>query len=117
MKSLIDLPPKSPLWAYQPNAAFYLVDEGLYPSGKENSISGLLFKLENTQDHGQLLQGMIELGRFLSDNHLDKLKQDILAWVKHVLEPSKQLNLPFANITKICRSRQPPVDVSLPRSF
>ena len=98
VKSLIDLPAKSLLWKYQPHAAYYLVDENLYPSGKENSISGMLFKFENMQDHDQLLQGMIELGRFLSDNKLGQLKQDILAWVKHVLEPLKQLNFPFANI-------------------
>ena len=44
VKSLIDLPPKSPLWAYQPNATYFLVNEGLYPAGKGDSISGMLFK-------------------------------------------------------------------------
>jgi len=101
VKSLIDLPPKSPLWAYQPNAAYYLVDEGLYPAGKGDSISGMLFKFENMQDKDQLIQGLSDLGQRLSDDKLKKLKRDVLAWVTHVLEPTKQLNLSFADIESL----------------
>ncbi|MBF0173705.1 MAG: Rpn family recombination-promoting nuclease/putative transposase [Magnetococcales bacterium] len=49
MKELIDLPEASPLWRYQPEGQFFLIDEGRFSKEdleKRDSLSSLVFQVE-----------------------------------------------------------------------
>ncbi|MBF0099252.1 MAG: Rpn family recombination-promoting nuclease/putative transposase [Magnetococcales bacterium] len=65
LRDLIDLPDNSPLWKFQPDGTFFLIDESRY--GKEtlearDSLSALVFQLEqckNPEDLPDLLAKMV----------------------------------------------------------
>ncbi len=98
--SLIALPEGTPLWHYQPNMRYYLIDENQYPQGKQGSISGLVFKLENVTDPQQLKEVITEVIQALPPQ-LDSLKRAFAVWMNHVLAPHKGINLPKTEIEKL----------------
>ncbi len=65
LKALIDLPPGSPIWPWQPDMRYHVVDEGAYPPADlatRDSLTALLFRLEHCRDMselGPLLDGLI----------------------------------------------------------
>ncbi len=57
---LVALPHDSPLWPWQPQARYYLLDEGAFPSddlSRRETLAALLFRLE----HCHLLDGLVDL--------------------------------------------------------
>ena len=106
LSQLIDLPKKSSLWAYQPQLRYYMIDESLYPQGLPGSLSGTLFKLENTKDTQQLLVYLDELVQLLKAMASSKqLNRDFFTWITHVLEPVKQLELNLNQIEDLVEVR------------
>ena len=92
IKSLISLPPNTPLWQWQPNMRYYLIDESCYPEGKAGSLSGLVFRLENAitpQDFKAALEDMVHT----IPSHLDSVKRAFAVWITHVLAPHKGIQL------------------------
>ncbi|MEO5328531.1 MAG: Rpn family recombination-promoting nuclease/putative transposase [Magnetococcus sp. THC-1_WYH] len=65
LKDLIDLPEGSPLWHYQPDGRFLLIDEGRLPKKdleRQDSLSSLVFLVEqcaNPEDLPRLAQAII----------------------------------------------------------
>jgi hypothetical protein len=56
---LIGLPAGSPLWQWQPNMRYHVVDEGAYPDAdliRRDTLAGLLFRLENIKQPEQARQ-------------------------------------------------------------
>lgn len=56
---LIDLPAASPLWPWQPQSRYYLLDMGRIPGNRlvqQETLSALLFRLEQRQEPEQLAQ-------------------------------------------------------------
>ncbi|NOZ52128.1 MAG: DUF4351 domain-containing protein [Gammaproteobacteria bacterium] len=92
LKSLISLPPNTPLWQWQPNMRYYLVDESRYPEGKPGSLSGFVFRLENAkspQDFKAALEEMVQA----IPSHLDSVKRAFAVWITYVLAPHKGIQL------------------------
>ncbi|MBF0158407.1 MAG: Rpn family recombination-promoting nuclease/putative transposase [Magnetococcales bacterium] len=57
LHDLIGLPDDSPLWPFQPDGQFFLIDEGRYNKedlDRRDSLSALVFKIEQCQDPEQL---------------------------------------------------------------
>ncbi|MBF0125534.1 MAG: Rpn family recombination-promoting nuclease/putative transposase, partial [Magnetococcales bacterium] len=53
LRELIGLPDDSPLWPFQPDGQFFLIDEGRYKKDdldQRDSLSALVFKIEQCQD-------------------------------------------------------------------
>lgn len=96
VKNLVDLPKGAKLWAYQPELRYYLIDESRFPEGKANSLSGQLFKLENISTPEAALEALEELIVLLKNHaQTSKLGGDFLQFIKHVLQPATQLELPL----------------------
>jgi hypothetical protein len=57
LNALIALPPNNPLWSYQPEMRYYLIDESRYPQGKPGSLSGFVMRLENARMPRDFLAG------------------------------------------------------------
>ena len=67
---LIALPPESPLWPWQPESCYYLIDEGAFPQDdliRRNTLTTLLFCLEHCHQ--------------LDDLHA--LIRDVIGWFRH----------------------------------
>jgi len=105
LKSLIDLPKSAKLWPYQPAVRYYLIDESRFPQGKPGSLSGVLFRLEQSQDAAQTLQTVDELIQWLEQPEYAGLGRDFMLWLQHVFEPAKQLSLPFNDFEAISEVR------------
>ncbi|MBF0134623.1 MAG: Rpn family recombination-promoting nuclease/putative transposase [Magnetococcus sp. DMHC-1] len=70
LQALIDLPDGSPLWKYQPNGRFFLIDECRFLTEdlkRRNSMSALVFRVE--QCH--------------SPEDLPMLAEAVIAWLEH----------------------------------
>lgn len=55
---LIGLPAASPLWPWQPQLQYHLIDEGAYDAddlARREGLPALLFRLENSADPGELV--------------------------------------------------------------
>jgi len=92
IKSLISLPPNTPLWQWQPTMRYYVIDESRYPEGKPGSLSGLVFRLENAknpQDFRVALEEMVQA----IPTHLDSVKRAFAVWITYVLAPHKGIQL------------------------
>ena len=92
LKHLISLPANTPLWRYQPNMRYYLVDESRYPDGKPGSLSGLIFRLENAQTPQQFKAALDEMVEAMPA-HLDSVKRAVAVWITYVLAPHKGIKL------------------------
>ena len=79
LASLIALPPESPFWPWQPQARYYLLDEGAFPSddlARRGTIAALLFRLEHCHQVDDLV-GLVDevVGWFRQHPGYDTLKQ------------------------------------------
>lgn len=92
IKSLISLPKNTPLWQYQPDMRYYLVDESRYPEGKPGSLSGLIFRLENAKTPQEFKAALEEIVEAVPV-HLDSVKRAVSVWITHVLAPHKGIKL------------------------
>lgn len=92
LKSLISLPKNTPLWQYQPDMRYYLVDESRYPNGKAGSLSGLIFRLENARTPAEFKAALEEMVEAVPA-HLDSVKRAVAVWITHVLAPHKGIKL------------------------
>lgn len=54
LAELIDLPPASPLWAWQPQARYHLLDMTRQPVAMADSLAALLFRLEQSPQPPEL---------------------------------------------------------------
>lgn len=58
VEDLIDLPPDSSLWSWQPRVRYHLLDMGRFPADelvRQETLTALLFRLEQPQDPQPLL--------------------------------------------------------------
>ncbi len=58
LRNLIGLPEASPLWQWQPQLRYHLIDEGAFSPGdleRRDGLPALLFRLENSPDPEQLV--------------------------------------------------------------
>jgi hypothetical protein len=58
LHELVGLPESSPLWPWQPNAKYYIIDEGRYGEAdlaRRDGLLPLLFRLESAADAGHLM--------------------------------------------------------------
>ncbi|MBF0123986.1 MAG: Rpn family recombination-promoting nuclease/putative transposase [Magnetococcales bacterium] len=74
LRDLIRVPNTSPLWHFQPDMRYYVMDEGAFPQellrSLPSSLSAILFRLEHPTD----AQSVVEAGRDLAEwfkNHPD----------------------------------------------
>lgn len=79
LAELIALPPGSPLWSWQPQARYYLVDESAFPGSdlaRRESLVALLFRLETCHDPAELL-GLVDevIGWFRQHPEYQTLKE------------------------------------------
>jgi len=94
VRSLFKLPTGTPLWAYQPDMRYHLLEERLYPRAEGDSKVGLLFELENSQTPAQMAAALERLGKLLPQQpRFAQLRRAFLVWVKHVLIQHKKLDL------------------------
>ena len=101
LDKLIDLPRKHALWRYQPNLRYYLIDESQYLDAGVNSLSGQIFDLENCTDQEQLHRYVLRLIETTQGESYQRLRQDILAWLRWVLAPAKQLELDLGHVQEL----------------
>ena len=107
LRSLIDLPKKARLWSYQPRMRYYLIDESLYPmgqspSGKGESLSGTLFRLENvktSQETAAVVGDLIELLKRYPN--AERMGHDFTLFVKHVLKPAAKTDLTLEHMESL----------------
>ncbi|MEJ2619420.1 MAG: Rpn family recombination-promoting nuclease/putative transposase [Candidatus Thiodiazotropha sp.] len=92
LKALIQLPPNTPLWSYQPGMRYYLIDESRYPEGKPGSISGLVMRLENVHSTQELKSALEELSESVPI-HLDSVRRALAVWINHVVVPHRGIRL------------------------
>jgi hypothetical protein len=97
LKSLIALPPNTPLWPYQPGMRYYLIDESRYPEGKPGSLSGLVMRLENVRTTQALKSVLEELSESVP-GHLDSVRRALAVWINHVLAPHRGIRLESEDI-------------------
>ncbi len=95
LSTLIALPDDSPLWPYQPQMRYYLIEQNQYPEGKGDSINGAIFRLENVNNGKDLLKGIDFLSQLVNDRTLRRI---LANWVFYVLAPYKGLELETAEI-------------------
>ena len=93
LSDLIDLAKDSPLQSYMPRMLYYLIEERKYLDGKEDAITGYVFKLENCRSSKQLLGIIDEITAFLEQPKWRKIRRDFLIWLQQVCLPSKGLKL------------------------
>ena len=92
LHSLIGLPEHSPLRRFQPQFRYYLLDESLYPKGKADSITGVLFEIENIQNLNDLRDCVQRLETLIPETQAS-LRRAFLVWLKYVSMPIKGLHL------------------------
>ncbi len=92
IKSLISLPPNTPLWQWQPSMRYYVIDENRYPEGKTGSLSGLVFRLENANTPQDFNAALEEMAQAIPP-HLDSVKRAFAVWITYVLAPYKGIKL------------------------
>jgi len=105
LKKLIDLPKRSPLWPYQPQIKYHLIDEARYPKGIPGSLSGALFKVENSKGTDSIRDSALELVKLLENYPSITLTRNITTWLKHILDLPRQkvLDLSIDQILKETR--------------
>ena len=92
LKSLISLPPNTPLWQWQPDMRYYVVDESQYPEGKPGTLNGFIFRLENAKTPQDFKAALEELVQGIP-SHLPSLRRVCAVWITHVLAPHKGIKL------------------------
>ncbi|MBF0304123.1 MAG: Rpn family recombination-promoting nuclease/putative transposase [Alphaproteobacteria bacterium] len=58
LRELIDLPPESPFWRWQPDMRYHLIDEGAWTTedlAARESLAALLFRLEHCREPSQIV--------------------------------------------------------------
>lgn len=106
LRHLIDLPPRHPLWKYQIDAHFYLIDETLFPAGRPDSLTGLLFRLENATTDDDTIDALLELAALLRQSDASPgVKRAFNEWVRYVLEPHRQIELQLEHIENLAEHR------------
>ncbi|MDN5849782.1 MAG: Rpn family recombination-promoting nuclease/putative transposase, partial [Nitrococcus sp.] len=105
VKPLLDVPPGSALWAYQPRMRYYLIEEHRFPQGKADSLVGLLFRLENCRTSEQLSALVDELLAALAEPSRQVLKRDIATWLCQVLIPTKAVDVDTAKLADLAEVR------------
>ncbi|MCI0506159.1 MAG: Rpn family recombination-promoting nuclease/putative transposase [Gammaproteobacteria bacterium] len=105
LRSLIALPPNSPLRKYQPQIGYYLLDESHYPDGKEGSITGALFRIENIRDINDLNDGLRLLEQQIPKTNAS-LKRALLTWISYVVAPHKGLKLDKRDVQNLTEVRE-----------
>ena len=101
LAGLIALPPESPLWPWQPQARYYLLDEGAFPSddlARRGTIAALLFRLEHCHQVDDLV-GLVDevVGWFRQHPGYDTLKRlftEIVAQAAHNVESGGGVPIP-----------------------
>ncbi len=105
LADLIDLPKKSSLRVYQPNIRYFLIDESRYQGDKHDSLSGILFQLDQCKNPSEIYMLLEKLAKRLKEPHLEKLNRDFSAWVKFVLELNRQLALDLTQVNTLSEVR------------
>ena len=107
LRPFIDLPKGAKLWSYQPQMRYYLVDESRYPGGKSptgkgDSLSGILFQLENVKTPEATVAVTGELIALLKDfPNAERLGHDFKLFIQHILKPATQMELPLEQMESL----------------
>lgn len=90
LRRLIDLPSGiRGIAHFQPRMRYHLIQERDYPEGRNGSLVGLLFRLENCEHLHDLQESVDALIDLLGEPEFQNLRRDFSAWMRHVLIPSK----------------------------
>lgn len=99
VSDLIGLPPGSPLWGWQPQVRYYLLDEGAFPGdelARRDGLAALLFRLENSREPEDLLAVIDEiLAWFQRHPDYDALKRVFAEVVRQALPETASETVPF----------------------
>lgn len=92
LQSLIGLPINSPLLKWQPQIHYSLLDENKYPEGKVGSLTGALFRIENSRNISELKRN---IGKLWQDHPeiLQHIRKTMVTWIVDVIFPKKGLKL------------------------
>ena len=101
LDELIHLPKGSPLWAWQPQLSYHLLEERRYPKEAGNSLVGLLFEMENFENVAHLNSVIRRIDKVLSHTDDGPLRHAFLMWVKHVLASKKPFTAKAANLSSL----------------
>ena len=87
---LIALPPDSPLWPFQPQVRYHVLDMGAFPGDelvRRNSLAALLFRLEQRQEPDELVSLIDEvIGWFRQHSDYADLKALFTELVRQAIE-------------------------------
>ncbi|MBF0125180.1 MAG: Rpn family recombination-promoting nuclease/putative transposase, partial [Magnetococcales bacterium] len=107
LHDLIGLPSQSPLWPFQPDGRFFLIDEGRYPQEElkqRDSLSALIFRIEQCTDPEEFSSLLTEvIAWFARYPDLTELKSAITALFHNALttmagETPVPVHASFANL-------------------
>ena len=105
MRELIDLPEDSPLWPYQPQIRYYIIDESRYPEGKPDVISGLLIQIDQARHPGVVAAAVSRLMGILQGEEQASLRRVFAAWIQQVAAPRLGVPLGHAVINELSEVR------------
>ena len=101
LSRLVALPPESPLWRWQPQASYYLLDEGAFPSddlARMDTVAALLFRLEHCHRVDDLADLVGEVVGWFRDHPgfgaLQQLFVEIVAQAAHGVEGQGLVGIP-----------------------
>lgn len=105
LQSLIALPANTPLWQWQPQMRYYLLDESRYPEGKTGSLAGTLFRIENSNDIKALRDSIQALEQQIPETE-PSLRRAFAVWIYYVLAPHKGLQLDKREVQDLTEVRE-----------
>ena len=105
LHSLIALPANSPLRKYQPQICYYLLDENRYPEGKAGSMTGALFRIENSKDIKELRDNLQILEQQIPLTEAS-LRRAMAVWIYYVVAPHKGLQLDKRDVQDLTEVRE-----------
>jgi predicted transposase YdaD len=105
LQTLIALPANSPLRKWQPQICYYLLDESQYPEGKEGSVTGALFRIENANNIKELRDNLQLLERQIPSTEAS-LRRALAVWIYYVVAPHKGLQLEKREIQDLTEVRE-----------
>jgi len=106
LQSLIALPEFSPLWAWQPGMQYYIIEERCYPKERGDSLTGLLFEMENCRNSTQLGSVIERLARLVKKPSDAPLKRAFLKVIKAVLAQRRGINIQNENFSELSEVKE-----------
>jgi hypothetical protein len=96
LSGLVGLPDGSPLWRWQPNIRYHILDEGAFGDAdltRRDTLAALLFRLENSRDPAQIVATVdAVIDWFRRHDGFDALKPLFAALTGRVVEMAEGAN-------------------------